>query len=107
MCRADVACSVGAAGIDLLTCRAYPVAAALCSLLHTPHVPPSFPQCRQYRQFLHARQSSAPVHVAACSALPVTSSAIGTARHSQGALKRFLIRDLLMAKVVSRLACFR
>jgi hypothetical protein len=33
--------------------------------LQTPHLPPSFAQCRQYLQFLHALQGSLPVHVAA------------------------------------------
>jgi hypothetical protein len=32
--------------------------------LHTPHLPPSFAQCRQYLQFLQALQGSLPVHVA-------------------------------------------
>jgi hypothetical protein len=32
--------------------------------LQTPHVPPSFAQCLQYRQFLHALHGSLPVHVA-------------------------------------------
>jgi hypothetical protein len=33
--------------------------------LQTPHFPPSFAQCRQYRQFLQALQGSEPVQVAA------------------------------------------
>lgn len=32
--------------------------------LHTPHVPPSFAQCLQYLQFLHAWHGSLPVQVA-------------------------------------------
>src|ERR1700676_1451468 len=32
--------------------------------LQTPHFPPSFAQCLQYLQFLHALQGSAPVQVA-------------------------------------------
>ena len=31
--------------------------------LHTPHLPPSFAQCLQYLQFLHAWHGSAPVQV--------------------------------------------
>ena len=37
------------------------------SYLHTPHLPPSFAQWRQYLQFLQAWQGSEPVQVAECS----------------------------------------
>lgn len=36
--------------------------------LHTPHLPPSFAQCLQYLQFLHALQFLAPMHLALASA---------------------------------------
>ena len=32
--------------------------------LHTPQLPPSFAQCLQYLQFLHALQAREPVQVA-------------------------------------------
>jgi len=37
---------------------------ARLAFLQTPHVPPSFAQCLQYLQFLHALQGSEPVQVA-------------------------------------------
>jgi hypothetical protein len=36
---------------------------AYADFLHTPQVPPSFAQCLQYLQFLHALQGSLPVQV--------------------------------------------
>jgi hypothetical protein len=39
------------------------VLGAYADFLHTPQVPPSFAQCLQYLQFLHALQGSLPVQV--------------------------------------------
>lgn len=37
--------------------------------LHTPHFPPSFAQCLQYRQFLHALPGVLSVHLAKAGAI--------------------------------------
>jgi hypothetical protein len=50
--------------------------------LQTPHVPPSFAQCRQYLQFLQAWQGSEPVQVAECKVAAAKAQAkVNTKQH--------------------------
>ena len=61
--------------------------------LQTPHFPPSFAQCLQYLQFLHAWQGSEPVQVAECSVAAAKTHVKRTIKQNPAIEKR---RDLSM-----------
>jgi len=67
-----------------------------------PQVPPSFAQCLQYLQFLHALHGSLPVHVEKDSPV-IAPSKNGVARTASNKLPFLSTRNLLQGTVDWRL----